>query len=355
MAVKPWIGAIMEPTNHNPPDSSPPDVSYSLHFVHGYRCEDSRQNVYYNSQGDTVYMTAALGVILNPYERKQTFFGGGQVDTRAKNVSNDNDHHTDDITAITISSDRKFAASGQVGQAPAAFLWDAQTGEKKQRFKLTKGARGVDAIAISNDGTLVALVDRHDQHNVYVFDVASGAGSSKPGDTNRIFDICFSNKPGDNTFVTAGAKHIKFWDAALNGQKGIFGEGGEQTSFACVATDDQGLAYTGGSNSSIYVWEGRNCKSSFKAHNGGFICALRWTEGKLYSGGKDGQVKIWDTKSMENVGVIDFEGILIRAIDVFGNKAIVGCRNGNIIQVDFENLSKNTIMESHSDGEVWGL
>jgi len=26
---------------------------------------------------------------------------------------------------------------------------------------LSKGARGIDAIAISNDGTLVALVDRH--------------------------------------------------------------------------------------------------------------------------------------------------------------------------------------------------
>jgi WD40 repeat protein len=209
-------------------------------------------------------MTAAVGVILDQASNTQKFFGGGQVDTRAKNVSNDNDHHTDDITAITISSDRCFAASGQVGSAPAAFLWDAATGQKQQRFKLTKGARGVDAIAISNDGTLVALVDRHDQHNVYVFDVASGAGSSKPGDTNRIFDICFSNRPGDNSFVTAGSKHIKFWDpSTLEGKKGIFGEGGEATSFACVATDDQGNAFTGGANSMIYVWQERNCKQAF--------------------------------------------------------------------------------------------
>jgi hypothetical protein len=38
----------------------------------------------------------------------------------------------------------------------------------------------------------VALVDRHDHHNVYVFDVATGVGNSKPGDTNRIFAIAFS-------------------------------------------------------------------------------------------------------------------------------------------------------------------
>jgi hypothetical protein len=79
---------------------------------------------------------------------------------------------------------------------------------------LAKGARGVDCIAISNDGTLVALVDRHDSHNVYLFDVASGAGSSEKGDVNRIFDIAFSQVPGDNSFVTAGSKHIKFWTAS---------------------------------------------------------------------------------------------------------------------------------------------
>lgn len=60
-------------------------------------------------------MTAAVGVILDQNTNTQKFFGGGQVDLKAKNVSNDNDHHTDDITALTISSDRRFAASGQVG------------------------------------------------------------------------------------------------------------------------------------------------------------------------------------------------------------------------------------------------
>ena len=76
-------------------------------------------------------MTAALGVILDQKSNTQNYFGGGQVDMKAKNVSDDSNCHTDDITAITISSDRRWAASGQVGSAPAAFVWDAQTGQKK--------------------------------------------------------------------------------------------------------------------------------------------------------------------------------------------------------------------------------
>ena len=58
---------------------------------------------------------------------------------------------------------------------------------------------------------------------------------------------------------------------------------------------------------------------------------------------------------MQNVGAVDFGGILIRAIDVIGTNALVGCRNGNIYQVDLNTQSKQVIMESHSDGEVWGL
>ena len=90
-------------------------------------------------------------------------------------------------------------------------------------------------------------------------------------------------------------------------------------------------------------------------HSGGFISALRFSEGKLYSGGKDGFVKIIDPASQSAIGSIDFGGILIRAIDVMGDTALVGCRNGCIYKVNISTSERATIMESHSDGEVWGL
>ncbi len=62
---------------------------------------------------------------------------------------------------------------------------------------------------MSQDGTLVAMVNRHDQHNVYVFDVASGQIVGKEiGDVNKIFDICFSAQAGENKFVTAGVNVV---------------------------------------------------------------------------------------------------------------------------------------------------
>lgn len=115
------------------------------------------------------------------------------VENTAKNVANDENAHTDDITALSMSTDRNWAVTGQVGSAPSAFIWNSKTGEKRQRFKLQKGARGVAAVALSNDSKYAALVDIHDDHNVYVFEVDSGALKMKEkGDTSKIFDVCFS-------------------------------------------------------------------------------------------------------------------------------------------------------------------
>jgi len=51
--------------------------------------------------------------------------------------------------AIDICPNRHLAVTGQVGSRPTLFVWDATTGEKKQKFELKKGARGISAVAFS--------------------------------------------------------------------------------------------------------------------------------------------------------------------------------------------------------------
>lgn len=152
MAVRPWIGQVAEPDNHNEVNTEQPDTTYTLQYVYGYRSEDSRQNVYFNNSGKVTYMTAALGVILDQDSNEQTYFGGGEVDSTAKNVANDENGHTDDIMCISLSGDRTRAVTGQVGRAPVIFTWDTTTGEKCDRFKLPQGSRGVKAVSYSPCG-----------------------------------------------------------------------------------------------------------------------------------------------------------------------------------------------------------
>lgn len=82
---------------------------------------------------------------------------------------------------------------------------------------------------------------------------------------------------------------------------------------------------------------------------------MRWVGGKLYSGGKDGFVKVINSTTLTVENSIDFGGVLIRAIDVFHGEALVGLRNGTIAHVNIASGRKSNVMESHSDGEVWGL
>lgn len=119
MAVKPWIGAVFEPSVHNEPNPDKPDETYKLEYVFGYRADDSRNNVYYNAEGNVVYMTACLGVILNKNDNTQTFFGGNEVENCEKQHAKDKLNHTNDITSIGISNDRTLACSGQNGSQPA--------------------------------------------------------------------------------------------------------------------------------------------------------------------------------------------------------------------------------------------
>jgi WD40 repeat protein len=118
------------------------------------------------------------------------------------------------------------------------------------------------------------------------------------GGTNKIFDCCFTLKKGEYMCATAGSKHISFWNPSNNfAKKGIFAGVGEATSMACVAYDENGVCYSGGCNSKIYVWNERQLRKTIAVHKGGFICAIKCVNGKIYSGGKDGNVCITSTDS----------------------------------------------------------
>lgn len=137
-------------------------------------------------------------------------------------------------------------------------------------------------------------------------------------------------------------------------KKGLFGSY-SRCSFACVTTDDQGIAYAGGSNALIYVFAGNSIKQTLGFHGQGFVGAIIWQGGKLYSGGKDGRVVVTNTATMEQEKAFDF-GVLPRAIDSYNNeKFVVGLRTGSIVETDMATGQQTTIMEGHNDGEVWGL
>jgi len=163
-------------------------------------------------------------------------------------------------------------------------------------------------------------------------DSGSQVFTSKGG-PDPIFDLGFNKAEGSTQLWSCGVKHFASWSLDGKKQKGIFGSN-PMCSFACLATDDQGNCFAGGSNALIYVWTGTNVKQTLGVHGDGFVGAIIWQNGKLYSGGKDGRVVVTDTSTFEVISAFEF-GVLPRAIDVFNDQfIIVGLRNGSIVECD---------------------
>ncbi len=80
--------------------------------MYGFRACDSRMNLRYNTSGNPVFMSAALGVILDKKANTQKIFGGLPSDMVPKNMADETKCHMDDILSLDVSPCRKFVATG---------------------------------------------------------------------------------------------------------------------------------------------------------------------------------------------------------------------------------------------------
>ena len=362
MAVKPWIGAIKTPDPEQEVNKDVPDETYMIEHVYGYRCEDSRQNVFYNPDDNVVYPTACLGVILDKEANTQTFFGGGEVENKSKQVQSSANSHSDDVMCMKINpySTRQWVVSGQVGKSPAIFVWDSITGEKRTRFNLAKNARAVAACAICPKETLIAVADKHNDHNITIFNIESGdTVFTCKGGPDAIMDLTFSNnREGSHDLWAAGVKQMLHINIAEGKKKKVlFGEY-PRTSFACCTSDTEGHAFGGAANGLIYRVQGNTVVGTIDKHQqDGFVGAIVHST-RLIAGSKGGLICLYNTDGGGSECMWAFSvGSLPRAIDMKMGQIIVGLRNGNILEleVERENMVPKVVHQSHNDGEVWGL
>ena len=71
-----------------------------------------------------------------------------------------------------------------------------------------------------------------------------------------MFDVQF-HPFKENTFVSCGVKHIKFWSLCgnvLSPKKGVFGKTGEIQTMLCLAFGSDGMTYAGTLSGDVYIW-----------------------------------------------------------------------------------------------------
>ena len=321
-------------------------------------------------------MAATLGIILGKQSNTQRFFGGGpKEDEEGRPIK----QHTEDITALAISSDRKLVATGQIAHDyPLIYIWNSITGEHEKGFALPKDTKGVNALSFNPEGSHLAAVDM--VQYVYLFGIQGAVRGQltlkmKAG-CHRVFHIEWSKKPGDMRFVTVGVHYVKFWypkDKASTG-RGLFKEKAKLTTYSSADFDEKGISYLGGMNGLLYVFGANSVLIDTHPVGTGPIHTLKYIDRVLITGSMDKQVRVHSVNircelvklnkddekpvevySSELTELLSFDCKAIpRSIDKLGENYLIGANDGSIKEYT-KSGGMTVFMEGHCKGEVWGL
>jgi WD40 repeat protein len=116
---------------------------------------------------------------------------------------------------------------------------------------------------------------------------------------------------------------------------------------------NDGTCVTGAGNGQLYLWRDRNLQKTVQAHGAGNpIHTLVIVNDRVLSGGKDNKIVEFDGH-MNKIKEYPLTSCP-RALDIQGDNILVGTRDGCISEIR-SGGNKVVLMESHNDGEVWGM
>ncbi|GMH75277.1 hypothetical protein TrLO_g13994 [Triparma laevis f. longispina] len=360
-ALKPWVEEAVAPSFKVASNTNTVDSSKQLEFIHGFRAQDVRQNLKYNSAGDMVYCAANVGVIFSKASMSQRF----------------NCHHTDEVISLAMSPDKRYVATGQIGPVPTIVVWDSVTGET---VKVLSGfhKRSVSQLEFSSDGKLLASAGNDDNHSIAVYDWMAGViKCSTFGGMRKVLGLAFC--PGEK-LLQVGLKHITFWEIEGKNmlyKKALIGRKGKLQGFLCAVFLNTGgefgtpsfLPIVGTADGHMYLFEDDQLTKSIKAHESFVNTLVATKSGLLASGAKDGLVKLWRwaEDELENTHTFDVRDLKsslvtrVRSLDVDeeGGRLLVGTQASEIFEmsiIDGSNVNgTGPLVKGHHKGEVWGL
>jgi len=227
LAVLPFKGEVMNsvPTGFVASKSAgdAPDGNLKLKYAHGFRSFDTRNNLKFSANGEVVFTTAALGVVLNKEKNTQRFFN----------------LHEDDVVSMAMHPGKDIIATGQMAAKGKAkmidiFIWKASTCENLGRLTGFH-RRAIRVLAFSPSGSKLLSIGEDDYHSAAVYDVDNQKIiASAKVDPDKVFAAEWKS---ETEFATVGMKHVKFFTiqgSNLQAGKGLYGSMGPTPMISCI-------------------------------------------------------------------------------------------------------------------------
>ena len=336
----PWMNT--EPANDDAQPREPSALSskpsHSLTLAWAYARPCMRGGVAYSAEGNIVFPAASTGVVFCPSTHRQSFA----------------QHNTDAILSLAVSTDGRFAASGELGRRPRVCIWDTSS---MALLAVLRGrlSNGVTQLAFSPDARSLACVSPATAGTiewtaVAVYDWASESllweGRLHRG---AIHGICFgADEDSDAIAAAAAAEEQRKEDIAeavhkarppnsvlyacgdhflariVRSGRGLRrefcrfdtvdekdGPVARLQTTCCVTSTKNCRIWSGQSDGSLYCWRDTKCTVVVPDAHCGPVLALCSGRGSLlFSGGTDGVVCM-----------VDAEGELLRRFTLCADNA----------------------------------
>ncbi|OQR95137.1 microtubule-associated protein [Achlya hypogyna] len=363
MAVKPWEGAIIPPTNPPPIDSSAPTVDIGLDWVFGYSAQDAyaRANVRYTRSGEITYPAASVVVVLDKSGPTQRHVVA----------------HTDDILSFALHPSRALGASGETGKTPKIIVWDVTNMDVLSTHRGFH-SRGILHVSFSCTGTALASLGADDDHSLGVYTTTDHwkTGSltwfAKGNKAVPLGLVWHPTK--DTVFATLGVKYLELWTCnsspkSLTCAKGSLGKLGTVQNFLSgvwLPSDGGCQLVVGTQDGSLYLFQPPELRSVIASAHEGPVQCLYILDKIIVSGGKDGVIHLWTPD--KSGGLIKTQFFDVKALSgrpaavqsvCLSNDAsmlVLGTQASDIFEINLKTkeISPPLIAGHHAD-ELWGL
>ena len=370
-AVKPWLGAVREPTGWTEPAdvSAAPDAALEMRFVYGYY-PGPQSLGHCDSVNEVCYAVAGVGIVYNTATHTQVH----------------NTEHDNDILCLAVHPEGHTVVTGEQApkgkhNKPKVVLWDVNTGVTLRVIKFH--SKGVSHVCFSGSGAMLVSIGLDDDRTVAVHDTATGAklGTGKIGRGTQIFSVSVG---GDSQFCTGGKRYVKFWDfprakgvaSELASKKGIYGktDGSRNVMSSAYLGKD---CVTGMYDGSLILWKNREAKKRVPKAHAKAVTAMCIFSGSeqgqggagtenagtmIVSGGADGTIIQWNSQ-LKKLKMVDLSiepvpiSTHISAMSMMQGKVVVGTLGAEVFEVDWLSGEHLKIVDGHFErrGELWGL
>ena len=240
-------------------------------------------------------------------------------------------------------------------------------------MKLPKGARLVSAIGISSDDKLLAATDASEKIQAYIFNIEKGKEQASLGINVTVSHLCW-NPSDPSMFAVCGHKQANFCTVDSSSKAGGKSErisgnkywGGAGTSYSCVtwSTVENDRMFFGGTDGKIYIAESSSAKANHpcgKKMVQSILCKPDPTGGKggewVFASSTDKTLYVYTANGTKLTDLMSFKLFApVIGMDIKGTTLACGFKNGNIETLELKAGSKPfNIMNTHNEGEVWGM